>query len=582
LKNIINILSEEVINQIAAGEVIQRPASIVKELIENSIDAKAKKIELIIENSGKKLVQIIDDGIGMTENDAQICFQKHTTSKIKETNDIMHINTMGFRGEALASIGSIAEVELKTKTHNDKIGTLINIDNSKIKKNKKIATAKGTSISVKNLFFNIPARKNFLKSDSIETKHILESFTQLAIAHYQIEFKFINNGKIIHNLSATNLKQRIVQLFGKKYKEKILPIQEQTSIVKVHGFVGNPLDARKTRGEQFLYVNNRFIKSSYLNHAIKNAMSNMIHPDQHPSYFIFLEINPSDIDINIHPNKIEVKFEDEKAIYQILKSTCKKSIGMYNITPSLDFSIEEAFEIPIDIQKSHPKEPKLKINTNFNPFKEDDLNRKKSAKIIQDMFIDKPQHFVENSMNIDHKYALFTILVNNKRILNIMDKKQAFERVVYEKNYKLLKEQKRACQKLIHPYNITINPLDIELLKENLNIIESLGYQIDEIKNNLVVINGIPAGLEGQNNQELFEFFLEELKNNDDDILDKIINKIATQSAFYASKNNNKFHLAEEYDLKRFINNLLNCKMPFMGIHGKPCVINIEPNIFFN
>ena len=582
MKNIINILSEEVINQIAAGEVIQRPASIVKELIENSIDAKAKRIEIIIENAGKKLVQIIDNGIGMTENDAQICFQKHTTSKIKKTNDIMHINTMGFRGEALASIGSIAEVALKTKTQNDKIGTLINIDNSKIKKNKKIATAKGTSISVKNLFFNIPARKNFLKSDLIETKHILESFTQLAIAHYQIEFKFINNGKIIHNLSATNLKQRIVQLFGKKYNEKILPIQEQTSIVKVNGFVGNPLDARKTRGEQFLYVNNRFIKSSYLNHAIKNAMSNMIHPDQHPSYFIFLVINPSDIDINIHPNKIEVKFEDEKAIYQILKSTCKKSIGMYNITPSLDFSIEEAFEIPIDIQKSHPKEPKLKINTNFNPFKEDHLDRKKSTKIIQDMYIDKPQHIVENSMNIDQKYALFTLLVNNKRILNIIDKKQAFERVVYEKNYKLLKGKKRDCQKLIHPYNIRINPLDIKLLKENLNIIESLGYQIDEIKNNQIFINGIPEGIEGQNSQELFEFFLEELKNKNDDILDKIINKIATQSACYASKNNNKFHLTEENDLKRFINILLNCKMPFMGIHGKPCVINIEPNIFFN
>ena len=582
MKNTINILSKEVINQIAAGEVIQRPASIVKELIENSIDAQAKNIKIIIENAGKKLIHIIDDGIGMNENDAEICFQKHTTSKIKETIDIMRIHTMGFRGEALASIGSISEVELKTKTKNDIIGTLINIDNSKIKKNKKIATSKGTSIAVKNLFFNIPARKKFLKSDTIETKHILESFTQLAIANYNIAFKLIHNGKTIYNISATNLKQRIIQLFGKKYNEKILPIKEETSIVNLHGFIANPLDARKTRGEQFLYVNNRFIKSSYLNHSIKNAMSNIIHPDQHPSYFIFLTINTSDIDINIHPNKTEVKFEDEKAIYQILKSTCKKSIGMYNITPSLDFSLEETFEIPVSVQNSLPKEPKVRINADFNPFQENDLDRRKDAKIMQDLFLDKPQHVVEKSININQKYAAFILLVNNKRVLNLIDKKQAFERIVYDKNYKLLKEKKRASQKLIQPYEIEINSLDIELLKENKDIIESLGYIIENIKNNLIVINAIPSGLEEHNLQELFEFFLEELKNKNDDIYDKFIERMAIQSAYYASNQKSNFYLSEENDLKTFINMLLNCKTPFMGIDGKPCVINIEPHLFFN
>ncbi len=582
MKKIINILSKEVINQIAAGEVIQRPASIVKELIENSIDAQAKNIEVIIKDAGKKLVQIIDDGTGMTPDDATICFHKHATSKIQKTIDIMHILTMGFRGEALASIASIADVELKTKTDDDKIGTLINIDNSKIKKNKKITTPTGTSISVKNLFFNIPARKNFLKSDKIEMKHILESFIQLSISHYQIGFKLINNGKVIYNLSATNLKQRIIQLFGKRYNEKILPIKEKTSIVSIDGFLGNPLDARKTRGEQFLYVNNRFIKSSYLNHAIKNAMMNIITPDQHPSYFIFLTINPSTIDVNIHPNKTEVKFEDEKAIYQILKSTCKKSIGMYNITPSLDFSIEETFEIPVEIQKTLPREPKLKINKNFNPFHEDDFQAKKNTELMHQLFVNEEKNNINNIMNIDGNYALFTLIINSKQVLNLMDKKRSMQRVVYEKTIRLLKNKKKESQKLIQPFEITLNSLDIELLKEHRNTIQSLGYNINDITKKSCLVNALPAGLDSLNLKELFDHLLEELKNNNDDIKEKLIDTIAIKEAYNISNKINSFNMSNNDSLKAFINTLLDCKMPFIGIHGKPCVINIEPNLFFN
>jgi len=258
----------------------------------------------------------------------------------------MNILTMGFRGEALSSIAAISEVELQTKTASNEIGTLINIDNSKIKNIKNIATRTGTSISVKNLFFNVPARKNFLKSDTIEMKHILESFMQVAISNYQVSFKLKNNNKTIYNLNQVNLKQRIIQLFGKRYNEKMLAIKEETSIVSINGFLGNPMDAKRTRGEQFLYVNNRFIRSSYLNHAIKSAMDSVITKEQYPSYFLFLNIKPELVDVNIHPNKIEVKFQDEKAIYQILKAACKRSIGMHNIAPSLDFATEESFEIP--------------------------------------------------------------------------------------------------------------------------------------------------------------------------------------------------------------------------------------------
>ena len=582
LKNTINILSKEVINQIAAGEVIQRPASIIKELVENSIDAQAENITILIKNGGKSLVQIIDDGVGMNAKDAAICFEKHTTSKIKTTSDIMGISTMGFRGEALASIASISEVELKTKTNQDEIGTIIIIDNSKIRKNQKIATSKGTSIAVKNLFFNIPARKNFLKSDKVEMKHILETFIQLAISNHDIGFKLMNNNQIIYNLSKSNLKKRIIQLFGKNYNEKILPLQEHTSIVSISGFIGNPLDAKKTRGEQFLYVNNRFIKSQYLNHAVKNALHNIIRPDQHPSYFIFLTVPTESIDINIHPNKTEIKFQDEQSIYQILKSTCKKAIGIANITPSLDFTIEEAFEVPAHIQKSIPKEPKLTINKQFNPFdKGSQINENNQLfkKLFQE---DESKHIIENIMHINENYALFTIFIKNERILHLIEKRKALQRIIYEQIEEKLNKQIVLTQMLINPYNIEVNTLDMELLKENIGILKNLGYKINFISKTSLEIIGIPTKTENYNLKDLFEDFLEELKNKNTNINNKLISKIATQIAYQNSKKSDIFNIHNKESLKNIINMLLDCKTPFIGINGKPCVINIEPNTFFD
>ena len=583
MKNTINILSENVINQIAAGEVIQRPASIVKELIENSIDARAKNIQIIIYDAGKTLIQVIDDGLGMNSNDALICFQKHTTSKIKTTEDILKIMTMGFRGEALASIASVANVELKSKTIKEKIGTFINIDNSKIKKNQKIATQTGTSISVKNLFFNIPARKNFLKSDKIEMRHILETFTQLAISNYEVSFKFNNNGKTLYNIENTNLKKRIIQLFGKRYNEKILPIEEITNIVSIKGFLGNPLDAKKTRGEQFLYVNNRFIKSTYLNHAIHSAMDNIITKNQYPSYFIFLNTSPSLVDINIHPNKIDVKFEDEKSIYQILKSACKKSIGMYNITPSLDFTSEQSFEIPSYVQKRPPIEPKLKINTNFNPFSESNLKQNKNEQDIEQLTLqeDINQFFLKDVMNINLYYAVFTVSRNNQHVFYVIDKKRAIERITYEETYQNLKTKQNIRQNTIKPYKISINKIDLQLLKEYKNQIISLGYNINKIDEDSIEINSTPIGIETSNLKTIIDFVLEQLKNKATDINVEFLKQTSKQITYNKYSKDMLIPLANNNGLIIIINKLLNCDTPFIGIDGNPCLIEIDPSKLF-
>ncbi len=579
-------MPDKVINQIAAGEVIQRPSSIVKELLENSIDAGADSIQLKIKKSGKELVQIIDNGKGMHENDAKICFQKHTTSKIQTTEDIMNITTMGFRGEALASIASIASVEMKTKSEDDDVGTEIYIDNSEIKKIKKIATKNGTSISVKNLFFNIPARKNFLKSDKIEMKHILEVFIQIAISNNNITFKLTNNEKVVFNIEKTNFKQRIIQVFGQRYNKKLFPIKEKTSIVEVSGFLGNPIDSKKTRGEQFLYVNNRYIKSGYLNHAIKHAMEGLITNDQHPSYFIFLNISPSLIDINIHPNKTEVKFEDEKAIYQILKATCKRSIGMYNIIPSLDFSTEQSFEIPVHIQQSTPKEPKIKINKNFNPFQEkeykDNLRHKENTNNFDTLFEENTLSIVKEVINIDKLYAMCTIITNNQVNVSLIDKKRAMQRINYEKNSTKIKNRKITSQRIIKPYTIDLTVLDLDLVDEYKQQIVSLGYSIEKMTNKKLIINAIPSGLKIGDLKEFFELFIEEIKKNNTNIKDRLISETAKQITYNQTTHINMNSISNEHSLKSMIKELLNCTNPFISIDGNPCMINIEPVNIFN
>lgn len=369
MENLINLLPDAVANQIAAGEVIQRPASVVKELMENSIDAGSDKIQLIIKDAGKTLIQVIDNGIGMNEQDARMSFERHATSKIQSANDLFNLHTKGFRGEALASICAIAHVELKTKRKQDELGWHLINEGSSITTQEAISCPQGTSIAVKNLFYNVPARRKFLKSNSVETRHILDEFQRVALIHPEINFVLINNDAEVYNLPKANFRQRIVSIFGKNFDEKLVPIHEDTDIVGISGFIGKPEFAKKTRGEQFFFINRRFIKSSYLNHAIALAMEDLLPPKAYPTYFIQLEVDPGDVDINIHPTKTEVKFTEEKAIYAILRAATKQSLNKFKVAPTLDFDQEVSFNNHQEFKNRGPiSEPKVRVNENFNPF----------------------------------------------------------------------------------------------------------------------------------------------------------------------------------------------------------------------
>src|SRR6201994_2553520 len=369
MSDIIQLLPDSVANQIAAGEVVQRPASAVKELVENAIDAGADKIQLIVKDAGKSLIQVIDNGCGMSVTDARMSFERHATSKIKRADDLFAIRTMGFRGEAMASIAAISQVELKTRRHEDELGTCIIIEGSVVEGQEACSANTGTSISVKNLFYNIPARRNFLKSNPVEMRHIIDEFQRVALAHPQIFFTLHHDGQEVYHLPATQLKQSIVHLLGNNYNQRLVPVEEDTTIIKLRGFVGKPEFSRKTRGEQFFFVNNRFIKDNYLNHAVLTAFEDLLPEDSFPLYVLFIDIDPSKIDINVHPTKTEIKYQDEKSIYAIIRSAVKRSLGKYNITPTLDFDQENSIghlitEKPLE----QIVQPTISFNPDFNPF----------------------------------------------------------------------------------------------------------------------------------------------------------------------------------------------------------------------
>ncbi len=368
MADIIKLLPDHVANQIAAGEVVQRPASVVKELLENAIDAGATSIKLIIKDAGKVLIQVIDDGMGMSATDARLSFERHATSKIQKAEDLFNLNTKGFRGEALASIAAIAHVEMQTKPEQEEMATHLKIEGSEIKFQEVCVAPKGTSLSVKNLFFNIPARRNFLKSNQVELRHIIDEFHRVALAHPNIAFNFYNNGSELFNLSQTNQRQRIVHIFGSKTNEKLVPVNEETQVVQISGFINKPQFAKKSRGEQFFFVNNRFIKSPYLHHAVLSAFEGLIKSDAYPGYFLYLTVDPGSIDINIHPTKTEVKFDDEHTLYAILRSTIKHSLGQFNVVPPLDFEQDQNLETPYNYRDRGALQPKVSVDSGFNPF----------------------------------------------------------------------------------------------------------------------------------------------------------------------------------------------------------------------
>ncbi len=606
MSDIIHLLPDAVANQIAAGEVVQRPASAVKELLENAVDSGADKIQLIVKEAGKALIQVIDNGCGMSFTDARMCFERHATSKIRKADDLFAIRTMGFRGEAMASIAAIAQVELKTRRHEDELGTKICIEASEIISQEPCATAAGTSVCIKNLFYNTPARRNFLKGNSIEMRHIIDEFQRVALAYQQIFFTLHHDGQEVFHLPTATLKQRIVHLFGNNYNQKLVPVQEDTSIIKLEGFVGKPEFARKTRGEQFFFVNNRFIRDNYLNHAVTSAFQELLQDDSFPLYVLFISIDPAKIDINVHPTKTEIKYQDEKAIYAIIRSAVKRSLGQYNITPSLDFDRETGFDQMIShkpLDQIVP--PGIKFNPDFNPFSNEvktaldtsvlrsSAERRKpdfvqnwdtlyaitQGKITEQQEIDTQQRKVSvdnTQLNKPGERQLFQI--HNRFILSpiksgfmLIDQQAAHERILYERFLIQLENHSGVSQQTLFPQSISMSTSDFELLKSLFQDVRALGFDIREFGKNTVVVEGIPAELTKASENEMLEKLLEGFKNNQSALkLDKHDNLARTLAKNAAVNPGTKFSLEE---MNQLTDQLFACQMPNVSLAGKPVII---------
>ena len=543
MSNLIKLLPDSVANQIAAGEVVQRPASAVKELLENSIDSGATSVQLILKDAGKTLIQVIDDGCGMSETDARMCFERHATSKIKETNDLFSIRTKGFRGEAMASIAAVAQVEMKTKMIEEELGTKIEIEGSKMTVQEPVQTKDGTSIAIKNLFFNIPARRNFLKSNQVETRHIIDEFERVALTHPEVSFQMMNNGAETFNLPVGTLRQRIVSVFGKNFNQKLVPLDEKTSIMNLTGFIGKPDYAKKTRGEQFFFVNKRYIKNGYLHFAVMQAYQDLIAHKSYPSYFIYMEIDPASIDINIHPTKTEIKFEDEKAIYAILNSAVKQSIGKYQVAPSLDFDQETSFNVEPLSNGMEVKVPQIKVNPNFNPFDNEKTQEtrsessfrtpqtdKRQVEALQNLYrntpnieFDSPQIPEQKLVEVETEKKIFQI--HNRYIYSqiksgyiLIDQQKAHERILYEKFMISMANQTPTTQKELFPVQVEFSTSNFALLKEIWDEVIAIGFDIAEFGKNTISINGIPADIRETNYQKVFESIIEQIKNNQDQL----------------------------------------------------------------
>ncbi|MEO8794291.1 MAG: DNA mismatch repair endonuclease MutL [Daejeonella sp.] len=610
MSDIIKLLPDSVANQIAAGEVVQRPASAVKELIENAIDSGADKIQLLIKDAGKSLIQIIDNGCGMSITDARMCFERHATSKIRKAEDLFAIRTMGFRGEAMASIAAIAQVELKTRRHEDELGTCITIEASEFVSQQPVSAMPGTSISVKNLFYNTPARRNFLKSNSVEMRHIIDEFQRVALSKPDIFFTLHHDGNELFHLPKGSLKQRIIHLFGNAYNQKLVPVEEDTTIIDLKGYAGKPEFAKKTRGEQFFFVNNRFIKDPYLNHAVLIAYQEVLPADSFPLYVLFIDIDPSKIDINVHPTKTEIKYQDEKAIYAIIRSAVKRALGKYNISPTLDFNQETGFSNMIT-QKAQEDivPPQISFNPDFNPFASEkrpereipflrNSGESQTATVknwgsLYEIAQAEPQtlqHVIELSGNrkieMDnksvHKIGEKQIFqLHNRFIISqiksgfmLIDQQAAHERILYERFLQQLENHKGASQQSLFPQTVTLNPGDFELVKDLLPDIQSLGFQIREFGKNTVVVEGIPADISSNISEvEMLEHLIEGFKNNQSALkLNKRDNLARTLARNTAVKTGSALS-SEEMNL--MIDELFACEMPNASLSGKPVIITI-------
>ncbi len=615
MSSIIQLLPDHVANQIAAGEVVQRPASVVKELLENAVDAKATDIKLVIKDAGKSLVQVIDNGIGMNITDARLCFERHATSKIRQAEDLFDLHTKGFRGEALASIAAIAHVEMKTKQEQDELGTHIVIEGSKFVSQEPSVLPKGTSFAVKNLFFNIPARRNFLKSDTIELRHIIDEFHRVALAHPNIYFTMIHNGSEAFNLPQSNYRQRIVNVFSAKTNEKLVPVQEETDILKIQGFVGKPEFAKKNRSEQFFFVNDRFIKSGYLHHAVMAAFEGLLKDNAQPSYFLYLDVPPNTIDINIHPTKTEIKFDDEHALYAILRSAIKHSLGQFNVAPVLDFDRDPNLDTPYQYQNKTAEYPTIQVDRSFNPFADDpsdsELAKQKSTKSYssassykklevgsnwESLYVGLKQDTEEVASfsfeNEEVTASLFdekeeeqttkrTYQIHKKYIVSpiksgmvIMDQNRAHQRVLYEQFLANMTVKQASSQQLLFPLQLHFTSNEMKLITELQLSLENTGFVFEAFESDAVHISGVPVNTSESEVSIVLEQLISDLQDGipdssfcqNDTIAKSMAKSLAVRTGTYLT----------EKEQENLVNNLFACKEPNVSPFLKPTFITMS------
>ncbi|QIA06940.1 DNA mismatch repair endonuclease MutL [Draconibacterium halophilum] len=613
MSDIIQLLPDAVANQIAAGEVIQRPASVVKELVENALDAGATEITINIKDAGKTLIQISDNGSGMSPTDARMAFERHATSKIREAKDLFAIRSMGFRGEALASIAAIADVELRTKKADDEVGTFIHVIGSEVKTQEPAGCNNGTNFMIKNLFFNVPARRKFLKANSTELKHIIWEIQRIALPNPDIKLSLIHNGTTVYDLPPANHRKRLVDVFGRSLNQSLINVDEDTSIVKVFGYVGQPKYARKTLGEQFFFVNGRFMRHPYFHKAIMQAFNKLLPPDTYPSYFLFLELDPEAIDINVHPTKTEIKFENDRDIWPIIHAAVRESLGKHNVVPSIDFDQSGSIDIPVPKKGGEDvRFPEIQVNPDYNPFNNEkqfaergyspfdkdsgqgrssfpDSGREKknlenweelyqgaqlkikpepeyrgTAPQNDDLYVNAPGQFSgKKVLQLKQRYVLTPV----KSGLMVIDQKRAHERILFEKFMEVLKSDSVASQQQLFPQTIELNPADSALLKSILEDLLSLGFDIREFGKDTFIINGTPGVLDISSPELILEKLLEDYKTSPVDARSKAREQIAASLAKASAMDYGTNLKQEEVD--HLIDNLFACATPNFSPDGK-------------
>ena len=614
MSDIIQLLPDNIANQIAAGEVIQRPASAVKELLENAVDASATEIKLFVSDAGKALIQVIDNGKGMSETDARMAFERHATSKIKNIEDLFRIKTMGFRGEALASIAAVAQVELKTKKSGDTIGTFIEIENSAVVKQEPCAFTNGTSISMKNLFFNVPARRNFLKSNSVEMRHIVDEFIRVAMSFPNVFFSLTSNGQEVFHLEAGNIKQRVVQILGNNYNAKLVPVKEETDYLNVYGFIGKPDTAKKTRGDQYFFVNNRYIKSAYLNHAVNSAYDSLLPKDSFPSYVLFIDLDPEQIDINVHPTKQEIKFEDEKITYAFVQAAVKHALAQFSIAPSLDFTLNANIQSLSAVSTPFTEE-KIDAAASSNLYKT--FTQKNQAHFIEKSDRNELKHWKdfyepltpegaekvydvnnieegeirneEQARNAKHEIFDGTVVTSHSPLTNLhntyiisptpkgfmlIHQQLAHERILYEKYSREAHNTQAVTQKSLFPVSLELGATDAVLLNELLEDVNALGYQIEPFGNNSFVIQGTPADVLQGNEKNSIELLLEQFKHSSSDIKfskrEKLVRCLTRQNAIKSGQ------VLSQKEMQTLVEDLFRCTTPNTTATGNPTFIEFK------